>query len=75
MSKQPEWNMGYFQDTMRRPTLLTVGIEEGEECHGENTVNNTRNCPNLEKKMPIHVHKDHRTPNRQEKKRNSPYFS
>lgn len=80
MSKQREWNMGCFRDTMKRPTLLTVGIEEGEECHGEDTVSISSKIiqetfPNLEKKMPIHVQEDHRTPIDRTRKRNSPYFS
>lgn len=60
VSKQTEWNIGYFRDTMKRPTLRTVSIEEGEECHGEDTVNIfskiiQETFPNLEKKIPIHV--------------------
>jgi hypothetical protein len=51
-----------------------MGIEEGEEVHAKgmrNIFNKiiTENFPNLEKSMPIQVHKVSRTPNRPDQNR------
>jgi hypothetical protein len=54
-----------------------MDIEEGEEVQAKgmrNIFNKiiTENFPNLEKSMPIHVHKASRTPNRPDQNRTTP---
>jgi hypothetical protein len=58
-----------IQDTMRRPNLRIIGIEESEDSQLKGPVNifNTiieENFPNLKKEMPMNIQEAYRTPNR-----------
>jgi chromosome segregation ATPase len=58
--KTCERNMQEFNDSIKRPNLRIMGIEEGEEVQAKgihNTFNKiiTEKFPNLEKTMPIQV--------------------
>jgi hypothetical protein len=60
--------MEKFNDSIRKPNLRIMGIEEGEEVQAKgihNIFNKiiTENFPNLEKTMPIQVQEASRTPN------------
>jgi hypothetical protein len=64
-------------DSIKRPNLRIVGIEKGEEVQAKGMCNIfnkiiTENFPNLEKSMPIQVHKTSRTPNRPDQNRTTP---
>jgi hypothetical protein len=66
-----------FTDSIKRPNLRIMGIEEGEEVQekGMHNIFNkiiTGNFPNLEKTMPIQVQKASRTPNSPEQIRTTP---
>jgi hypothetical protein len=59
--------MQEFTDSIKRPNLRIMGIEEGEEVQAKgicNTFNKiiTENFPNLEKVMPIQIQEASRTP-------------
>jgi hypothetical protein len=59
--------MQELTNSIKRPNLRIMGIEEGEEVHakGINNIFNkkiTENFPNLEKTMPIQVQEASRTP-------------
>jgi hypothetical protein len=75
--KTCERNMQELTDSIKRPNLRIVSIEEGEEIQAKglhnifNTII-TKNFPNLEKDLSIQVQKASRTPNRLEQKRTSP---
>jgi archaeosine-15-forming tRNA-guanine transglycosylase len=61
--------MQELTDSIKRPNLRILGIEEGEEMQAKGMHNIfsktiTENFPNLEKNMPIQVQKCSRTPNR-----------
>ncbi|KAL6081673.1 hypothetical protein STEG23_005580 [Scotinomys teguina] len=61
-------NIQEIWDTMKRPNLRIIGIEEGEyqlKCT-ENIFNKIieENFPNLNKEIPIKIQEAHRTPNR-----------
>jgi hypothetical protein len=65
-----------IQDTMRRPNLRIIGIEESEESQLKGPVNIfnkniEENFPNLKKEMPMSIQEVYRTPNRLDQKRNS----
>jgi Mg2+ and Co2+ transporter CorA len=64
-------NMQKFTDTIKRPNLRIIGIEEGEvQTKGIPNIFNkiiTENFPNLEKTMSIQVQESSRTPNRLDK--------
>jgi Mg2+ and Co2+ transporter CorA len=64
-------NMQKFTDTIKRPNLRIIGIEEGEvQTKGIPNIFNkiiTDNFPNLEKTMSIQVQESSRTPNRLDK--------
>jgi chromosome segregation ATPase len=67
--KTCERNMQEFTNSIKRPNLRIMGIEEGEEVQtkGKSNIFNkiiTENFPNLEKTMPIQVQEASRTPNR-----------
>jgi hypothetical protein len=67
--KTCERNLQEFTDSIKRPNLRIMSIEEGEELQAKgihNIFNKiiTENFPNLEKTMPIQVQKTSRTPNR-----------
>jgi hypothetical protein len=69
--------MQKFTDSVKRPNLRMMGIEEGEEVQAKrihNIVNKiiTENLPNLEKTTPIQVQEASRTPNRLEQTRTIP---
>jgi chromosome segregation ATPase len=70
-------NVQKFTDSIKRPNLRIMGIEEGEEVKAKgicNTFNKimTESFPNLEEVMPIQVQEASRTPNRLDKNRISP---
>jgi hypothetical protein len=61
--------MQELTDSMKRPKLRIIGIEEGEEVQAKGIHNIfkkiiTENFPNLEKAMPIQVQEASRMPNR-----------
>jgi hypothetical protein len=64
-------------DSIKRPNLRIMGIDEGEEVQvkGIHNIFNkiiTENFPNLEKVIPIQVQEASRTPNRFDQNRPSP---
>jgi chromosome segregation ATPase len=67
--KTCERNMQELTNSIKRPNLRIMGIEEGEEVKAKgihNIFNKiiTENFPNLEKTMPIQVQEASKTPNR-----------
>jgi hypothetical protein len=65
-----------IQDTMRRPILRIVGIEENEDFQIKGPVNifnkiMEENFPNLKRQMTMNIQEDYRAPNRLDQKRNS----
>ena len=69
-------NIQEIQDTMRRPNLRIIGIEESEDSQLKGSVNIfnkiiEENFPNLKKEMPMNIQEAYRTPNRLDQKRNS----
>jgi hypothetical protein len=65
-----------IQDTMRRPNLRIIGIEENKDSQLKGPVNIfnkiiEENFPNLKKEMPMNIQEAYRTPNRLDQKRNS----
>jgi hypothetical protein len=69
-------NSQEIQDTVRRPNLRIIGIQEGEDSQLQGPVNIFKkiideNFPNLKKVMPINMQKSYRTPNRLDQKINS----
>jgi predicted nuclease with TOPRIM domain len=76
--KTCEKKMQELTDSTKRPNLRIMGIEEGEEVQAKgmhNIFNKiiTENFPNLEKSMPIQVHKASRIPNRPDQSRTTPW--
>jgi hypothetical protein len=70
-------NVQEFTDSIKRPNLRIMDIEEGEEVQAKgihNIFNKiiTENVPNLEKTMPIQVQEASRTPNRLDQNRTTP---
>jgi uncharacterized coiled-coil protein SlyX len=70
-SMQDIWN------TMKRPNLQSMGIEEGEEIQTkgiDNLFNRiiAENFPNIRKERVTQVQEAYRTPNHQDQKRNTP---
>jgi hypothetical protein len=64
-------------ETMRRPNLQIMGVEEGEEIQTkgiDNLFNRiiAENFPNLEKERVTQMQEVYRTPNHQDQKRNTP---
>jgi hypothetical protein len=62
-------NIQEIQDTMRRPNLRIMGIEESEDSQLKGPVNIfnkiiEENFPNLNKEMPMNIQKAYETPNR-----------
>jgi hypothetical protein len=60
---------------MKRPNLQNMGFEEEMQAQGICNIFNkiiAENFPNLDKEVPIHVHKGLRIPNRHEQNRTSP---
>jgi hypothetical protein len=75
--KTCERNIQEFTNSIKRPNLRIMGIEEGEEVQAKGTRNIfnkiiTENFANLEKTMPIQVQEASRTPNRLNQNRTSP---
>jgi hypothetical protein len=69
-------NIQEIQDTMKRPNLRIIGIEENEDSQlkGPTTILNKiieENFPNLKKEIPMNIQETYRTPNRLDQKRNS----
>jgi chromosome segregation ATPase len=75
--KTCEKKMQELTDSIKRPNLRIMGIEEGEEVHAKGMCNIfnkiiTENFPNLEKDIPIQMQEASRTPNRPDQNRNTP---
>ena len=68
-------NIQEIQNSMRRPNLRIIAIEEREDTQHKGPVNINKiieeNFPNLKKEMPINIKEGYRTPNRLDQKRNS----
>ena len=69
-------NIQETQDTMRRPNLRIIGVDENEDFQLKGSENNfnkilEENFPNLKKEMPMNIQEDNRTQNRLVQKRNS----
>jgi chromosome segregation ATPase len=67
--KTCERNMQELTDSIKRPNMRIIGIEEGEEVQAKGMCNIfhkiiTENFPNLKKAMPIQILEASRTPNR-----------
>ena len=59
-----------IQDTMRRPNLRKIGVDENEDfqINGPANIFNKiieENFPNLKKEMPMNIQEAYRTPNRE----------
>jgi hypothetical protein len=70
-------NMQELTDSIKRPNLRIMGIEEGEEVQAKRIHNIfkkiiTENFPNLEKALPIQVQEASRTPNRPDENTTTP---
>jgi chromosome segregation ATPase len=75
--KTCERNKQELTDSIKRPNLRIMGIEEGEEVQAKGIHNIANkiiieNFPNLEKAMPIQLQKASRTPNRLDQIRTTP---
>jgi uncharacterized coiled-coil protein SlyX len=69
-------NIKEIQNTMRRPNLGIIGVDETEDFQLKgpaNIFNNVieENFPNLKKDMPMNIEEAYRIPNRLDQKRNS----
>jgi hypothetical protein len=75
-----EWNMQDIWDTMKKPNLWLIGIEEGGEIQTK-SIDNLFNriiaimFPNPKKEKVIQVHEAYRAPNHQTKKETPPDIS
>ena len=63
-------------DSMRRPNLRIIGLEESKDLQLKGPVNIfskiiEENLPNLKKEMPMNIQEAHRTPNRLDQNRKS----
>jgi hypothetical protein len=75
--KTCEKKMQELTDSIKRPNLRIMGIEEGEEvqANGMRNIFNkiiTENFPNLEKDIPIQMQEASRKPNRRDQNRTTP---
>jgi len=75
--KTCEKKMQELTNSIKRPNLRIMGIEEGEEVQAKgmrNIFNKIimENFPNLEKDIPIHMQEDSRTPNRLDQNKTTP---
>jgi hypothetical protein len=75
--KTSERNMQELTNSIKRPNLRIMGIEEGEEVQAKGICNIfnkiiTANFPNLEKTMFIQEQEVSRTPNRPDQSRTTP---
>ena len=69
-------NIQDIQDTMRRPNLWIIGVDENEnfQLKGPANILNKiikKKFPNLKKEMPMNIQEAYRIPNRLDQKRNS----
>jgi hypothetical protein len=69
-------NIQEIQDTMRRPNLRIIEVDENEDFQLKGPANIfdkiiEENFPNLKKEMPLNIQEAYRTPNRLDQKRNS----
>jgi hypothetical protein len=69
-------NIQEIQNTMRRPNLKIIGIDEKEDFQLKGPVNIFKkgieeNFPNLKKDMPMNIQEAYRNPNRVDQKGNS----
>ena len=69
-------NIQEIQDTMRRPKLRILGVDENEDFYPKGSANIfnkiiEENFPNLKKEMPMNIQEASRIPNRLGQKRNS----
>jgi hypothetical protein len=69
-------NIHEIQNSMRRPNLQIIEVDENEDFQlkGPTNIFNKiieENFPNLKKEMPINIQEAYRTPNRLDQKRNS----
>jgi hypothetical protein len=69
-------NIQKIQDTMRRPNLWIIGVDENEDFQLKGPANIFKkiieeNFPNIKKEMPMNIQEAYRTPNRLDQKRNS----
>jgi hypothetical protein len=67
-------NIQETQDTMRRPNLQIIGIDENEDFQLKGPANIFKkiieeNFPNLKKEMPMNIQEAYRTPNRLDQKK------
>jgi hypothetical protein len=70
--KSCERNMQELSNSIKKPNLRIMGIEEEVQAKGiQNTFNKiiTENFPNLEKVLPTHIQEASRTPNRLDQNR------
>jgi ribosomal protein L39E len=77
--KTCERNMQEFTNSIKRPNLRIMAIEEGEDVQAKgihNIVNKTmtENFPNVEKTMPIQVQEASRTPKRLDQNKTIPQY-
>ena len=68
-------NIQEIQDTMRRPNLRIIGVDENEDFQLKGPANIfnkiiEENFPNLKNEMPMNIQEAYRTPNRLDQKRN-----
>jgi predicted nuclease with TOPRIM domain len=76
--KNCEKKMQELTDSIKRPNLRIMGIEEGEEVQTKGMCNIfnkiiTENFPNLEKSMPIQMQETSRTSNKPDQNRTTPW--
>ena len=69
-------NIQEIEDTMRRPNLRIIGVDQNEDFQLKGPANIfnkiiEKNLPNLKKEMPMNIQEAYRTPNRLDQKRNS----
>ena len=69
-------NIQEIQDTMRRPNLRIIGVDENEDFQLRGLANIfnkiiEENVPNLKKEVPMNIQEAYRSPNRLDQKRNS----
>jgi hypothetical protein len=69
-------NIQEIQDTIRRPKLSIIGIDENQDFQPKGPVNIfnkiiEKNFPNLKKEIPMNIQEVYRTTNRLDQKRNS----
>jgi chromosome segregation ATPase len=77
--KTCESNIQELTNSIKRPNLRIMGIEEGKEVQAKGIPNIfnkiiTEIFPNLEKTMPIQVQEATRTPNRLDQNRSTPRY-